>query len=141
MTEAEAEEAIKQFWESEWETLHSADPTDPDHVPFCLDDEAYEPVTASWVRFTLNPSTRDQVTMGDNPMYFSGGTIMVQVFGPPDAGGAAVVSLCDDVRTVLETKRIEDIIIRAGASRKADSGDPRWAMRVVTFRCEVEEQT
>lgn len=142
MTEKQAEELIKQAWKDGWEALHPADPEDDDHVPYCFDDEPFTSDDhASWVRVAINPSTRDEATMGENAKFDHRGTIMVQVFGPPGQGGAFVIGLADDVRTVLERKRFEDVVTRAGATRKMDAGDPRWAARMVTVPYAIDVQT
>lgn len=135
MTEAEAEEAIKQRWIAEWS---AAQPT----VPFTLDNESFDSV-ANWARLTIIPTTRAQTTMGANAKHETRGQIMVQLFGAADTGGAGLAGLCDAVRTIFERKRFGSpavIVTYEGASR-GPTTDGRWYMRVVSVAFDVEQQT
>lgn len=138
MTQDEVEEAILQLWKGGWDALHG---TDPDVIPYFFDEEAGD-TSDSWVRLAINFTSGNRATQGKaNGKYDNRGIIMVQVFGPPDAGGQTVAQLCQDAREVLRDKRVGSLVTyEATPGRKADSGDPRWAMRVVTVPFCDEEQ-
>ena len=140
MTEAQAIEAILQHWEDGWEALHPADTSDPDHVPWTPDDETFEAV-ASWVRITIVPTTAAQGSLGATPRWIRRGQIAVQIFTTPNEGAAAGALLADDVRTVLEGKRIaldgddEPVCTYAGASQPlGNDGAWRSAVVVIPYR-------
>lgn len=138
MTEAEAIEAIQQRFIDGWTAIHPADPEDPDHVPFTFSGEVFDS-SDTWVRLSVNHSTRNQMTAGATARFDSRGNIMVQLFGSIDIGATQLAELAEDVRTVLEGIRLQDIVIRAGASRPAGT-DGRWEMKIVTLPFEVEQQ-
>lgn len=131
MTEAETEETIKQAFIDGWTALH---PT----IPISFDGE-HADSAETWVRLTILPSTRQQMTAGATARFDVRGNVMVQVFAPTDAGTAAIAALCDDVRTVLERKRWDEVVTYAGATRKSPT-DGRWEQRTVVVAYQVEEQ-
>jgi hypothetical protein len=131
MTEAEVEETIKQAFIDGWTALH---PT----IPISFDGEVSD-ASETWVRLTILPSTRQQMTAGATARFDVRGNIMVQLFGSVDVGATQLAALADDVRTVLERKRWTDLVTYAGATRKSPT-DGRWEMRVVTLAYRVEEQ-
>ena len=130
MTEAQALEAIEEFWEAGWELLHPEDPNDPDHVPFTLGNEAATGV-ALWARVTILHSTRVQTTIGPpgTRRYEVRGRVAVQLFADVDHGDKPLAELADDVRTVLQGKAIavgsENINLFEAATTPNDT-DGRW---------------
>lgn len=142
MTEAEYVEAICTHFEAAWESLHPSDPEDPDHVPLAFDNEVFNS-SPCWVRVSVQTTVRQQATAGPTGgrRFDSRGVILVQLFGDVDQGAAALSALADDVRTVLESRRIgspPDVITYAGSSRPAPT-DGRWHMRIVSVPFVVEE--
>lgn len=107
MTEADYIEAILQHWKTNWETLHPADPEDPDHIPWKTRNESSD-AEAGWVRIVVNPSLERQSSFGGEAgsRWSTVGNIAVQIFTPVNAGDGARAALADDVRTVLRGKSI-----------------------------------
>lgn len=141
MTEAQAVEAIQEAWEAGWEALHPADPNDPDHVPYVFDNEA-APTEATWARVAIVPTVRDQTSLGPpgSRRYEQRGQIAVQLFGPVDAGRGPLVTLADDVRTVLEGKSLGGGVYTEGAATRAIPATGDWDMLVVTVPFAFYEQ-
>lgn len=145
MTQDELETAIKQRWESGWELLHSADPNDPDHVPFTYDNESFEAADV-WAHVAIEPTTRARTTQGSAFARISArGIIRVRLFGSVDVGAALLAGFVDeivgtpDTAGVLDEARDGDLVYREGAHRMGPS-DGRWTMRVITIPYELEQQ-
>lgn len=130
MTEAQAGEAILQFWKAAWEPLH------PD-VQIAYDDEVFETVD-EWVRVTIVESDRRNAAIGGARLANTG-TISVEIFSRPGLGALRTRELADDARACLENKSIpsptvgdEPIDVYEGSSRPRPS-DGGWAQRLVLF--------
>ncbi len=130
MTEAEAGEAILQFWQSAWSALH------PD-IPVAYDDEVFDS-REEWVRVTIVESDRRNGAIGGARLVNTG-TIAVEVFSSPGKGAQRTRELADDARACLENKSIpsptlgeEPVDVYEGSSRPRPS-DGGWAQRIVTF--------
>ena len=134
MTEAEAEEAIRQRWVDGWLPLQPS-------VPFTFENEVLE-APATWARVTIAGASRAQRTLGAVARFESAGLIVVELFGELNVGTHALALLADDVREVLERRRIgtpADVVTYEGTSRPAGSHG-RWHKRIVTIRYTVDEQ-
>lgn len=145
MTQDELETAIKQRWESGWEALHPADPSDPDHVPWTTDNESFDGV-AAFAHIAIEPTVRVRTTQGRSyAKYEARGIIRVRLFGSIDVGAAQLAGFVDeivgtpDTEGVLDEARIGDLIYREGSHRKGAS-DGAWEMRVITVPYELEQQ-
>lgn len=136
MTEAQALEAMLEFWEDGWGELHPDDPNDPDYVPFTLDNEAFTALS-KWVRVTIVETTRVQTTSGPPGSIREEvrGRIAVQVFSDIDKGPLESAQLADDVRTALAGAAItvgqQQIALFEGQPGGPPTTDGRWYMRLV----------
>jgi hypothetical protein len=150
MTEAEAIQAILAQWEDVWDTLHPHE--DPEWVPYTYDNEAFTTDAlgdlGSWVRVTIQMSTRQQTTQGGPPYrkFDNKGRIFVTIFTPIDAGRALRARLADDVRTALEGQRLGDLLLYDGVTRGEDwfgTGPAReggiWSMSTVVIEFRFTE--
>ncbi len=144
MNESQAHQAILDLWEDGWDELHPQDVDDPDYVPYTYDNESFTTDAlgelGAWVRVTIQHSTRRQTTMGSAPYrkWENNGRVFVQIFTPVDQGRALKSSLADDVRTVLEGKRMEDMRTHEAVTRGEawfatgpSSEDGVWAQSTV----------
>lgn len=136
VTEAQAVEAMLEFWQDGWEALHPDDPIDPDYVPYTLDNEAMAAVT-KWARVTIVNTVRTQTTSGPKGTrrYEQRGRIAVQLFGDVDKGSLELVALGDDVRKVLQGQAVvvaDQEIALFEANAVPAGTDGRWNMRLVT---------
>lgn len=138
MTEREAIEAIYEQFESGWEALHPASPTDPAYVPFCFRNEAFLTdalgALGAWARLVVNHTTGEQASMGSvgARKFERYGNVMVQLFAPVGSGVGTLADLAEDARTVLEGIRLGALALHAGRTQEAPD-DGAWAMSVVVF--------
>lgn len=137
VTEAQAVEAMLERWEDGWGDLHPDDPTDPDYVPYTLDNEGFDSVD-KWARVTIVNTVRGQTTTGPEGTrrYEQRGRIAIQLFSDVDRGPIEMASLCDDVRKVFEGKAIvvaaQEIALFEGASSPLPTNG-RWNMSIVSI--------
>lgn len=137
MTEKQAIEAIYEQWESGWEALHPASPSDPDHVPFSLRNEADNPAPGAlgaWARVSVIHTTAEQVTQGSAPnrKFDRRGNVFVQLFAPLNAGVALLAELADDVRTALANRGLGELNLYEGRTVEVPE-DGIWAMTTVVI--------
>ncbi len=134
MTEAQAIEAIYQQWATGWNASHPA-------IPYTFENEVGDSTT-SWVRVSVQHTTRQQRTQGRPPYrkYDCRGNVMVQLFSPINAGRATLSGLLDDARTVLEGISLavgggDCVYLYAGRTQEVPT-DGAWfmAVLVVPFR-------
>ena len=137
VTEAEAVEAIQEWWESGWESLHPSDPNDPQHIPYAYEAEDFGAV-AAFATVTIVNTVRQQTTSGPvgSRRFEQRGYIAVQLFTGKGEGVFDIVSLADDVRAVFEGKALvvgdQEIALFEGASGGTTT-DARWSMKLVTI--------
>lgn len=140
VTEREAIEAILDQWKTGWEALHagSASPTDPPAataVPWTTRNEQFDTDgLTSWVRIAIIHTTADQTTVGSAPnrKFERRGNVFVHLFAPVDAGYGTLADYADDVRTVLEGKRLDGLLLYAARTEEQPT-DGTWAMATVVI--------
>lgn len=129
MTEAQAIEAILQYWEAGWAPLNPA-------IPWTADGEVFEAVT-SFVEVQISHSDRHQVTIGSNRRFATTGTIQVVLHGDINVGRQALAELADDVRAVLEgvaitALGIDEPVVTFAGSTQNETTEGRWMMSTVS---------
>lgn len=138
MTEAEFIETVYEQWESGWEDLHSADPSDPSHVPFTFKSEAFSTdqlgELGAWIRISIIHTAAEQTTSGTAPnrKFERRGNVWAQLFAPQGSGVGLLATLAGDVRTVLEGMRLGEANLYAGDTREG-SDEPTWATSTVVI--------
>lgn len=141
MTDAEAEEAILQRWLDTWTTL-TGGTNDAPTVPFQLPNENFTATDGPWCRVAVLPTVRTQSTQGraGTRRFTNRGRIMVQLFGPINAGMRALNLLVAHVRTVFEARRIGNDITTEAASSPREAEDGSWAQLTVSIPYDYDEQ-
>ena len=132
MTDADANEAIAQFWRAGWDTLHGS--SSGDEVADVIEGDLASSA-AEWVRFAIAPMPSQLQTL-DAQQRERNALIAVQIFTSP-IGTRRATELVDDVRTVLEAKVIAsggESIGTLEASAAPGQPDGAWIMRLVTVR-------
>jgi hypothetical protein len=129
VTEAQAEEAILQAWNTGWTALHP-------EVPYTTENAVDNSLT-EYARITIAPTLRQNVSIP--PIRKANyGVIAVQLFSPAGAGNLRINTLADDARRVLENQNLysagidEPVCVFTGSSGRGSS-DATWQMKLVTF--------
>lgn len=140
MTEAQAIEAIKAHFATEWPILHPA-ASSALKVPFTFRNESGFDTSdlgdlGAWIRLTVMPTTREQVTMGSAPSrkFESRGNVFVNVFcavnhiasdGSVVDGETTLAALVEEIRKVLEGVSLSGVHLYAAAAPRFDE-DAVW---------------
>ena len=120
--EATAREEISALWSAGW-TLARPD------VPFTIEGEAYD-AADSWARLSVVHATRNRVTIGEHPRDEIRGFVAVQLFAPVNQGIAALSTMADQARGVLEGVTGATVTTYAASTRYGQP-DGRWATAIV----------
>lgn len=137
MTEAQAIEALYSQFVTAFSALHhQTDPGDATYCPIALEGEVFTAVE-TWVRFSVVPDSRDQMTMGPtgSRKLITGGFVAIQVFTPL-GGVLSRAQLCDDVRSCIELKTlavtgIDERVRTFQAPSRNPTSDGRWLIQTV----------
>lgn len=89
-------------------------------------------VELEWVRLTVLSGRSKQVTMGDNPDFRHHGSVIVQIFTPPDQGSGRAVELADMVHNLFINRVLNGIQFSVPQIRKGPSTAERYQLNVST---------
>jgi hypothetical protein len=135
VTEAQAEEAILQAWNTGWTSLHP-------EVPYTTENTVDNSL-AEYARITVINTERQNMTIPSlRKAQF--GYIAVQLFSTPGNGNLRINQLADDVRKVLENQMIysagvdEPVCTFTGGSDRGSS-DAVWQSKLVRVRFRYDD--
>lgn len=129
---SDAVEIVKQRWATAWGAT----------TTYTFDNEAFdsEALTAAWVRLAVRHFPLGQRSIGDvgNRKFDRGGSVLMQIFSPRDAGLDAAYTLAETARSAFEGKSFGGVWCYAAEVREIGP-DGRWYQLNVEVPFRYEE--